>query len=51
MQFLLGIGDSLLEHLQEAWQCIDGYERQQKFVILDVKNGPPEGALKEMNDM
>ena len=37
--------------IKNSWQCIGIYEKEQKLSVLEANMGPPEGALKDLNDM
>jgi len=48
---LVDLCDQTLLQIEEAWNCISLYEKEQKFSVIEANMGPPEGALKELNDM
>ena len=43
--------DDVLQQMKELWKYLDLYEKQQKLNMLDISMGPPEGAVKDLNDM
>jgi len=50
-EILVLLYDDVLQQVREVWKYLDLYEKQQKLNVLDIKMGPPEGAVKDLNDM